>query len=595
MSRNTRRADGLWNLWGLFWGCRRQPRAQQIRRLKIEPLERRALLTVTFSGTVYVRGVLADDGFATAAQFPNGSEMVAVPNVVVRIDVQTTDPNTLQPVSQHLIGITGSSGAFSVTGNADATRGGKIISATVQCGNSAQTPYYVVAPSGTTPYQVPFNSTLTAKGISAGNANYTNSQFDVFIGSQCLGVVAAPFTKAAATEYSTYGVAPLNLLPVVNAFRVQSALYAFYDFATNATYGLGAPLPTTPNAAHPALRIVYPNTVFPGDYFAEPRATQDNVAVPTIYLTSVVGTTLVPVSRRNSNRPSSDPQAIGHEFGHYVAWAASFFGQVPGRAHSPGYNARYFGTDRHGDYGAANLHTLDYWDQELAFCEGWADFYCVAAVSVESAYCKKLDWPGILAAGSGWYSTQGDLPTTATWNLAQLGYAQGTINSAGEDDEAAVSRVLWALATNPKYEAYTYQVQPNPALKYKNQYQAVYQLIRSGQPLFSPSATPLGAVLTLNELWTVLAFRGASPTNQAYVIKTFGGLFQANDVTPVLTQIQGAQFVFKVPLLYNNPNTMTPAPGSSAVAFNDQIRAFDQVRLTFYSVVWQIRISPGAK
>ena len=183
--------------------------------------------------------------------------------------------------------------------------------------------------------------------------------------------------------------------------------------------------------------------------------------------------------------------------------------------------------------------------------------------------------------------TMSDVQTRASWNL---GDPTGGIKSAGEDDEATVSRILWGLATNSKYEIFTNQIVAGAAEKYTNNYEAVYQFLVDGQPLLFPKAAPLGPITTLNQLWTALACNTANSTPAGLAIQTFGALFQTNNVTPVASPVTfpnanaGGQFIFNVPLLCNKPNTFTPDPGYGTPAFNDKIRAFDRVVLTFYSI-----------
>ena len=80
----------------------------------------------------------------------------------------------------------------------------------------------------------------------------------------------------------------------------------------------------------------------------------------------------------------SNPLAIGHKFGHYVAWVSGFDTSLGG-PHYPGYNTRYYAQTRTPTgriaYGSANWQPLTTREQALAFSEGWADYFCVAAVS----------------------------------------------------------------------------------------------------------------------------------------------------------------------------------------------------------------------
>ena len=87
----------------------------------------------------------------------------------------------------------------------------------------------------------------------------------------------------------------------------------------------------------------------------------------------------------------------------------------------------------------------------------------------------------------------GEIPSRAVWNLGsdtRVGY--GFMKGSGEDDEVAVSRILWALATNPKYQLTTYQIVTGTTARYTNGYQAVFELLLDGQPPLYPNAVPLG-------------------------------------------------------------------------------------------------------
>ena len=148
MSRITTRVQRSWNLRGLF-SARRKPAPD--RRLVCERLESRNLLAMSFSGYVYVQGVkpYPDPAVAlTPNGFPNGHEMVAVPNAVVKITVPVAGGTDL------LVGVTNSNGFYSVTDTNNAQAGGTV-AASVFSGDPDKTPYYVADPLTSKPYSCP--------------------------------------------------------------------------------------------------------------------------------------------------------------------------------------------------------------------------------------------------------------------------------------------------------------------------------------------------------------------------------------------------------------------------------------------------------
>ncbi len=178
---------------------------------------------------------------------------------------------------------------------------------------------------------------------------------------------------------------------VASAFVVFSAL----TLPLNLAQSIGAALP-------PRFAVDYPNDINKATEAGDFDGTGQNSGqtCPTLNLTTYV---------------MGHPSTIFHEFGHMVA-ASNGFGGGPGGDHAAGSNARATSSDGAINDGGASEGNL-----ELAFNEGWADYYAVATSDFETS--SVLNIPG--------FGHEAVEPTDRT--------------GVGEDDELSVAETLLAI------------------------------------------------------------------------------------------------------------------------------------------------------
>ena len=276
----------------------------------------------------------------------------------------------------------------------------------------------------------PLANTKITITLQAGRTGTNHSQYWVDNPSNNNNVWMASFTSKPLppdqNQVSTTLAYALNVdasnYSLNKAFQIYSTVQNVY--ALYATQQLGATLSDP-------LRIDYPMAA----------ATQNSDfivsnGVPALELTSL---------------GMQQPDFLGHEFGHYVAYEAGFSGG-PGGAHEVGYNMRFFNDARQPNPASSlgDLTTLSTNEQILAFEEGWADYFDVAAKKwykgtpagqsllafIDPTPGNDFDFNVSSSAGVGWIS---------------LGDDAGQYPGRGEDDEGSVARILWDLANNGQY------------------------------------------------------------------------------------------------------------------------------------------------
>ncbi len=170
--------------------------------------------------------------------------------------------------------------------------------------------------------------------------------------------------------------------------------YGLYAFRT-----LKASLPLTVGA-------VYPDNSRPGSF----------------YSTKVPGQPGDGRIHIDSNDLNQEPNVVGHEMGHVVAFANAFANQNDGRDHSTRTNMRTGGLCAPADV-------------QCAFSEGWADFFAVAAKN-------SPNW--LTTAKSGNYLNIPGI-TCGNTQFAGRDITKDTGPAYGEDSEWSVARALWLL------------------------------------------------------------------------------------------------------------------------------------------------------
>jgi len=213
-------------------------------------------------------------------------------------------------------------------------------------------------------------------------------------------------------------------------------------------------------------------------------------------------------------------------------------------------------------FGSGNLQTLTGGMQRSAFEEGFADWFPLAVAAADPADFQAL--------GSLGTRLIADAKTSDFWSFGlHVGWLLNEPNQPrqpgrGEDDEASVARILWALTTDKQYgiaatTSTTPTLQAQLALV-----SALRRQVRGGGPA--------SAITTLQGLWSALL--GANPT--LATMDKFGSLFQSDGVSTITGAPVGAPngqpaFAFQVPLLNNDGRDP-----------NDLL-AFNTVTIAFYS------------
>ena len=221
-----------------------------------------------------------------------------------------------------------------------------------------------------------------------------------------------------------------------------------------------------------------------------------------------------------------DAKTLGHEMGHFTAKAAGFLNFVGG-AHYALVSQR---TVRLGT--ASQLPTVA--DAELAFNEGFADFYaCLGAVDSPNA--------SALSALPGFGPGQ-------THSLR--GQSLDTNGGCGEDEELSVARILWQLQSDPLFASGASSTS----------WQQVFNAAKG-------AATRGG--FTLYGLWLEIT---ANVTDDN-VLDRLARIFEAENVAPqpdpsnahTVVTTAGATFEFWLPLV-SGDTTYAPFTFDSATA-----------------------------
>jgi autotransporter-associated beta strand protein len=218
-------------------------------------------------------------------------------------------------------------------------------------------------------------------------------------------------------------------------------------------------------------------------------------------------------------------------------------------------------------YGSGDLRPLTTSIAALAFSEGWADYFCVAANSVEGA---GGDFNNLGSIGQQ-LKSDGQAKAFKGWVLTQP--AQSGKIGRGEDDEASVARILWALATDPRYGVAASASAPA--------HEVLFDMLRYGQFPVQPGQPPGPGggepITTLAALWSDLSLSWMPLTT----VNTYARLFQDDHVSPKtgrsgVNPSQPGQIVFgfDVPVLRNDQDP-SPLP-------EDSLLTFTGVTLQFY-------------
>ena len=196
---------------------------------------------------------------------------------------------------------------------------------------------------------------VTAK-ICTGTQGVTRYWVDGGAGTPVYSQAFTPvLNQAANVTVASNPADPLNL--TWNAFQIyETVILVYYNFAVNVN-GLHATLPDH-------LAIHYGANLKGGDFTGDPVAGQPG-KLANLQLD-------LP-----ANQIISQPDQIGHEFGHYVAYESGFLNMQASGTHGTGFNARFHPVHDLGS--GAPSPVLTSGNVAMAFNEGWADYFVVAA------------------------------------------------------------------------------------------------------------------------------------------------------------------------------------------------------------------------
>ncbi len=270
---------------------------------------------------------------------------------------------------------------------------------------------------------------------------------------------------------------------------------------------------TLPNRAASSVEVVYPaaSGVYPWNdaiFYYQPL--NDNVYVPE--------------PTQGTPRPWRDWDAIIHEYGHHIEDVNGFLGTTGG-AHEPGHNLRF-------DDG---VDTLQLADIQLAFAEGWANYFSVRAQRDERA--EQLGIPGVGDDKLGSNSLETGAGGSSSW---------------GEDDELSVARILWDLVD-----------MENDAEDHDR--------VAAGDQ-FIWNTIPNDEMINADKLWDLLT--ATAPVSQKI---DYGAIFMANNVSPTPTVAEilpgntNVKFYFEIPHGKNAAGQQLARP----LLQNFKIRVFD--------------------
>jgi len=160
---------------------------------------------------------------------------------------------------------------------------------------------------------------------------------------------------------------------------------------------------------------------------------------------------------------------------------------------------------------------------ELAFSEGWANFYSVAAQSLDGSIPSAM-WGNQVVSTNGRGSESGDLLfERKNVENAPAPLANGARNDAnfGEDDEMTVTRVLWDL-----FDPVGGAAEPQDRIELG--LQGVFNL------LVRPVPAQMTPVFTLSDLSNKLLAQRPNPANKVDI----GAIFELNNVSPTGLGVQ---------------------------------------------------------
>ena len=499
------------------------PRGRRVfqRTLRVEQLEARALLAVSFS----VNATL---------NWPN-SPSGPVPDAYVDISVPIGGGRTTD-----LTGVTGSDGTVTISNSQVVATGSA--TGVLYAGHPGTTQYWVDGGAGTAVYSQAFTPVLngTANVTVASNSTPTN---------------------------------PLDL--TWNAFRIYTTVISVYNnFAMDV---LGASLPD-------ALAIHYaaPSASMPGAEFAGVHVTGQPGKLANIGL-------YLP-----ANQVIMQPDQIGHEFGHYVAYESGFLNEGSA-AHSTGFNTRFYPPPSLPSTAPGPVLTQN--NVNVAFDEGWADYYVVAAklwyqktnpLLANKAHLVDYQAPSQLVPFSAMFdpwsltsshafyyldATNVYYQTRATQNVrirGQLG--------RGEDEEISIARILWQLADSGKYQNWSDA--------------ALFCSLVTGSLPGGTNAGPITPITTLNAIASQLQLFSSAAS-----VENYGPLFASNGAapTPVSSQLGtgGLTLTFNLPLINSTGGSAT---AQQLLTFNQATISFvtsQATQLNSYSLTVPLQFSSG--
>ena len=292
---------------------------------------------------------------------------------------------------------------------------------------------------------------------------------------------APVFAESVKLTTGDAGAANLNVPPENGLYDDFAAFTTLFTYWTFVNQDLGMTPGTVPgtNLTHPLTVVV----------LTKGSTGQSHYDAPAHQITL------------NPGNFDGDNMVVGHEYGHYVAGEAGM--AAPLGAHEFLTNQRLVLTPNPtiAPSTTSNLTTAD---QDLSFTEGFGDWFAVSAAVHTPNVSALSDLPGFAA---------GEL---SSWRGRPL--AQGS--GGGEDTDASVTKILWALESDPKFAAV-------PGGK-SSERQVFEAAVASGGTLYSlwRNITSGASVAALNRLDSVLAAQNVAPrlgTNNNQTVTTTAG------------------------------------------------------------------------
>lgn len=367
-------------------------------------------------------------------------------------------------------------------------------------------PYAVVPSQGAKPFEDPITlgAGSTLPWFSPGSVSITDN----------VTISPSATVPNSAPPFPTVPDRPVTYADVFDIFSALTTAQRYYEYLASNSL---AP------ASQQELTLIYdPNSGDTG--YDSPNMPNPKVTAPTISF-----------GAPTANDYLYTWDWVDHEYGHYVADMSDF-----------------------NNLGAGGEHALDSnSNDELAFNEGWADYYAVASQT----------WAGDQALG---LFGVGDTKIADFQDLSKPNNAN-TNNSlaTGENAEASVSGIFWQLSQSAEFMAWSDNDDAVPGDV------DLYNLL--SQNNFATN----NHILTLPQLWNVLLPDGAQGYSD--FSDAFSTIFELNGVSPDNLAVNGNNaspavtsgvpvFSFEVPVI----NASSTAPGV-------QFPAYYNFQINYYS------------